>query len=56
LSTFLYGKADNSFIRRKWGIYRSLKAPSALRDVSLRFAGFSIEEVLLTSPKLITEK
>ncbi len=42
-------RADNSFIRPKWGIYRSLNAAASLRDESMRFAGFSIEEVLSTS-------
>jgi hypothetical protein len=37
-------RADNSFIRPKWGIYRSLNTPSDLRDEAVRFAGFSIEE------------
>lgn len=37
-------RSDNSFIRPKWGIYRSLKVQAALRDESMRFAGFSIAE------------
>ncbi len=37
-------RADNSFIRPKWGIYRSLDHPTDLRDESIRFAGFSIKE------------
>ncbi|MEO7312373.1 MAG: hypothetical protein ABIX01_18365 [Chitinophagaceae bacterium] len=37
-------RPDNSFIRPKWGIYRSLNTPSDLRDESLRFANFSIAE------------
>jgi hypothetical protein len=38
-------RADNSFIRPKWGIYRSLNTPSDLRDEAVRFAGFSIQEL-----------
>ncbi|WPR71185.1 heparin lyase I family protein [Flavobacterium sp. NG2] len=37
-------RADNEFIRPKWGIYRSLKNSSDLRDESVRFADFIIEE------------
>jgi Secretion system C-terminal sorting domain len=48
-------RADNSFIRPKWGIYRSLNDSSALRDESLRFASFSIEEVQPNSSKLTQE-
>ncbi len=44
-------KTDADFIRPKWGIYRSLNVPSDLRDEAMRFAGFSIEEVLVTSIK-----
>ena len=48
-------RADNSFIRPKWGIYRSLNASSMLRDESIRFAGFSIEEDQSTSSVTIPE-
>jgi hypothetical protein len=37
-------RADNDFIRPKWGIYRSLLNAQDLRDDSIRFNGFSIEE------------
>jgi hypothetical protein len=37
-------RSDNTFIRPKWGIYRSLNTPSELRDEAMRFAGFSIQE------------
>lgn len=37
-------RADNDFIRPKWGIYRSLLSPSYLRDEAVRFAGFFIQE------------
>ena len=37
-------RPDNSFIRPKWGIYRSLLSSSDLRDEAVRFAGFYISE------------
>jgi hypothetical protein len=37
-------RSDNTFIRPKWGIYRSLNTPTDLRDEAVRFAGFSIQE------------
>jgi hypothetical protein len=37
-------RPDNSFIRPKWGIYRSLNSPSDLRDEAVRFASISIQE------------
>jgi hypothetical protein len=37
-------RADNSFIRPKWGIYRSLLNAQDLRDEIVRFADFSIQE------------
>ena len=37
-------RSDNSFIRPKWGIYRSLLSSSNLRDEAVRFAGFYIGE------------
>ena len=37
-------RSDNTFIRPKWGIYRSLNSPSDLRDEAVRFAGFRIQE------------
>ncbi len=42
-------RSDNTFIRPKWGIYRSLNTPSDLRDETLRFDYFSIYEEPLTS-------
>lgn len=45
LSTF---RSDNDFIRPKWGIYRSLLSSSDLRDESIRFAYFSIQEEVST--------
>lgn len=38
-------RTDNSFIRPKWGIYRSLLDVGNLRDEAVRFSGFSIQEV-----------
>lgn len=37
-------RANNAFIRPKWGIYRSLINSQDLRDEIVRFASFSIEE------------
>jgi hypothetical protein len=37
-------RADNDFIRPKWGIYRSLKKAEDLRDEAVRFNDFSIKE------------
>lgn len=41
------GLGDNSFIRPKWGIYRSLLDQASLRDDSIRFSDFSISEATL---------
>jgi len=38
-------RPDNDFIRPKWGIYRSLNDAANLRDESIRFNSFSIEEM-----------
>jgi hypothetical protein len=38
-------RPDNSFIRPKWGIYRSLNDVGNLRDEAVRFSDFSIAEV-----------
>jgi hypothetical protein len=35
-------RADTTYIRPKWGIYRSISNASALRDEEVRFADFSI--------------
>jgi len=42
-------RADNDFIRPKWGIYRSLLDSPNLRDEAVRFAGFSIQEGVLNT-------
>ncbi len=44
-------RPDNSFVRPKWGIYRSLLKAGDLRDEAVRFAGFSIREEPLTPTK-----
>jgi hypothetical protein len=36
----------NSFIRPKWGIYRSLTDSGSLRDETIRFSDFSISEII----------
>ena len=43
-------RPDNDFIRPKWGIYRSLNNPADLRDESIRFNAFSIEEGTILLP------
>lgn len=43
-------RPDNDFIRPKWGIYRSLNNPGDLRDESIRFNAFSIEEQPVVLP------
>ena len=40
-------RTGSSFIRPKWGIYRSLKTPSDLRDEAVRFSDISIEKIPL---------
>lgn len=40
-------RPNNTFIRPKWGIYRSLNSPSYLRDDSIRIASISIQEGVL---------
>lgn len=42
-------KAGASFIRPKWGIYRSLNSVSDLRDEEVLFANFSISELVTTA-------
>ena len=41
-------RATNSFIRPKWGIYRSIAAISYLRDEAVRFNSFSVGKNLST--------
>ena len=40
-------RPSNTFIRPKWGIYRSLNSPTYLRDDSIRIASISIQEGVL---------
>ena len=40
------GQVANSFIRPKWGIYRSLLDSNRLRDDSMRFSDISISEIV----------
>lgn len=55
-SNLLTIRSDNSFIRPKWGIYRSLLTLEDLRDESLRFAGISInEESISTTGNRLSE-
>ncbi len=37
-------RSDNTFVRPKWGIYRSIATPTDLRDEAMRFSDFSIAE------------
>jgi Secretion system C-terminal sorting domain len=41
-------RPDNTFIRPKWGIYRSILSPGDLRDEAVRFSDFSITEGFTT--------
>jgi hypothetical protein len=43
-SNILTIRPDNTFIRPKWGIYRSIATPADLRDEAVRFSDFSIAE------------
>jgi len=44
-------RADNSFIRPKWGMYRSLKDIANMKDETMRFSDFSIQELTTLSGK-----
>lgn len=44
-------RPEAEFVRPKWGIYRSLNNPQDLRDETVLFANFSIEELETTSTK-----
>jgi hypothetical protein len=45
IATIRLGQIDNTFIRPKWGIYRSLNDVGNLRDEAVRFSDFSIQEL-----------
>ncbi|MBC7846031.1 MAG: T9SS type A sorting domain-containing protein [Flavobacterium sp.] len=49
IATIRLGAVVNSFIRPKWGIYRSLLNEASLRDDSIRFSDFSISEETLST-------
>lgn len=49
-------RPDNTFIRPKWGIYRSLNDIVNLRDEAVRFSDFSIEEVNLNTTTIQNEE
>ena len=49
-------RPDNTFIRPKWGIYRSLNDIGNLRDEAVRFSDFSIEEVNLNTTTIQNEE
>jgi len=44
-------RAGASFVRPKWGIYRSLNNAQDLRDEMVFFANFSVEEIEIVSAK-----
>jgi hypothetical protein len=44
-------RTDNSFIRPKWGMYRSLKDIANMKDETIRFSDFSIQELTASSGK-----
>jgi len=44
-------RATNSFIRPKWGMYRSLKDIANMKDETMRFSDFSIQELTTSSGK-----
>lgn len=50
-------KTDASFIRPKWGIYRSLNNSGNLRDEQVRFADFYIKEIgnIVAAPAIVNE-
>lgn len=50
----VFPQVPNSFIRPKWGIYRSLLDIASLRDDSIRFSDFSIAEGTLSSKDFST--
>jgi len=44
-SSIINWREDGEFVRPKWGIYRSLINAQDLRDETLLYADFSIEEL-----------
>lgn len=53
ISTF---RADNQFLRPKWGVYRSLNSPQDLRDEVVLFADFSVQEIINTAVENVDSK
>jgi hypothetical protein len=51
-----FPQVPNSFIRPKWGIYRSLLDVASLRDDSIRFSDFSIAEGTLSNNDFISRE
>jgi len=51
-----FPQVPNSFIRPKWGIYRSLLDVASLRDDSIRFSDFSITEGTLSNNDFISRE
>lgn len=49
-------RPDNSFIRPKWGIYRSIADKANMRDEAVRFADFSIAEGVLSTDEVKLNK
>jgi hypothetical protein len=46
-------RVDTTYIRPKWGIYRSISNASALRDEEVRFADFSISKEAKSAPSSV---
>jgi len=55
-SSIVNWRPDAEFVRPKWGIYRSLVHEEDLRDEVVRFAEFSIEEVLPSNISTTTKE
>jgi hypothetical protein len=49
-------RPDNTFIRPKWGIYRSIVDIGSLRDEAVRFSDFSITEGSLSTEDFLLSK
>lgn len=52
-SSIINWRAGAEFVRPKWGIYRSLDYSEDLRDETLLFANFSIEELSVLSVNIL---
>lgn len=49
-------RSDNTFIRPKWGIYRSIADKANMRDEAMRFSDFSIAEGVLSTNNVTLDK